>query len=141
MDHECVKCHALHWKKERLACSSNANPKFGTCCLDGKVVIPNLQDPPRELLELYNGTSHLSAHFLRHINSYNNAFAMVSLQHGSREILGPGPDVFIVRGEVRHHSGSLLPHEGNPPQYAQLYFQTPEAALELHMNRGANAGQ
>ncbi|KIL54493.1 hypothetical protein M378DRAFT_1055673 [Amanita muscaria Koide BX008] len=140
MDDECRKCNALHWRKERLTRSTNANPKFGTCCLDGKVSIPSLQEPPRELWELYNGTSLQSTHFLDHINSYNNAFAMVSLEHG-RVNLGPGPDVFVVRGEVRHRAGSLLPDGENPPLYAQLYFQTPGNALEMRMGRGANVGQ
>src|ERR1700678_2394367 len=81
MDVECPKCGALHWACERLNKSTIARPIFGTCCLDGKVKIPKLLKPPRELLELYNGTNFHSKHFLAYITSYNNAFAMVSLSH------------------------------------------------------------
>ena len=52
MDVEYPKCGALHWACERLA-KSRSDPAtyvFSTCCLDGKVKLPILQKPPRDLL-------------------------------------------------------------------------------------------
>ena len=132
MDLECPKCGALHWACERLARSTIARPAFGTCCLDGKVKIPKLLQPPRELLELYNGVNHHSKHFLAHITSYNNAFAMVSLSHTPVNLPG-GPQSFTITGELKHMSGSLLPEPGKTPVYAQVYFQTNEQALDLRI--------
>ncbi|PFH53024.1 hypothetical protein AMATHDRAFT_138861 [Amanita thiersii Skay4041] len=123
----------MHWNCEKLISSSNWHPRFGTCCLQGKIALPILQPLPVELLQLYDGTSNHSDHFLQHINSYNNVFAMVSIGH-RRVPLGPGPETFIVQGEVRHRMGSLLPEPGHVPVYAQLYFVTPEEALELCVN-------
>ena len=134
MDVECLKCGALHWACERLSKSSIASPKFGTCCLDGKVKLPALQNPPRDLLKLYNGTNHHSKHFLTHITSYNNAFAMVSLSHNAVHLPG-GPQSFIITGELKHMSGSLLPEPGKTPVYAQVYFQSNEEALDLRIQR------
>ena len=48
----CSSCHALHWKDERLAKSSIHNPKFGKCCLNGKITLPALDPPPPELQNL-----------------------------------------------------------------------------------------
>jgi hypothetical protein len=46
MNVECSKCHALHWICEKRARSSQRNPEFGTCCLNGKVTLPYLQPLP-----------------------------------------------------------------------------------------------
>ena len=97
MDVECPKCGALHWACERLNKSTIARPIFGTCCLDGKVKIPKLLKPPRELLELYNGTNFHSKHFLAHITSYNNAFGMVSLSHNPVHLPGSPQSFTMIR--------------------------------------------
>jgi len=36
--------------------------------------------------------------------------------------IGRGPYVFRINGVVHHRIGSLLPNEGDPAQYAQLYI-------------------
>jgi len=35
---------------------------------------------------------------------------------------GRGPYIFRINGVVHHRIGSLIPDEGNRPQYAQLYI-------------------
>ena len=35
---------------------------------------------------------------------------------------GRGPPVFKINGQVHHRIGSLLPHEGTPPKFIQLYI-------------------
>jgi len=49
MDVACSSCGALHWMVEKLSDSSKRNPRFGTCCMDGKVQLPPLQPPPEPL--------------------------------------------------------------------------------------------
>lgn len=133
MSIQCPSCKALHWDAERLSKSSKRNPKFGTCCLQGKIQIPLLQPLPRELKELYDGTSPNSAHFLKHNVSYNNAFAMVSLS-AQPVNLGAGVPHFTIQGELRHLHGTLLPEEGENAKWAQVYFVTDQQALNLRMN-------
>ena len=136
MDVECPKCHAVHWKQEWLSNSSIDNPRFGTCCLSGKVELPKLERPPRELWELFDGTDPNSKHFLENIRAYNAAFAMASLgvnvDHSVND--GQGPNIFKIQGELHHRTGSLLPEENESPIYAQLYFYDPERAVQHRMN-------
>ena len=57
MDVECVKCHAVHFKCEKLASSSNASPKFGACCLQGQINLPALSQPPHFLHHLLTSSA------------------------------------------------------------------------------------
>ena len=142
MDVPCSDCGALHWKSEKLVNSSQIHPKFGTCCLSGKIKIDKLHNPPPELLHLLSGEDAISKQFRDHIRSYNNALAMTSL--GCNQVhavnQGHGPYVFKVQGRVYHQSGSLIPRPGVTPIYAQLYIYDPQEALELRMNHRANTG-
>ncbi|KAJ7037314.1 hypothetical protein C8F04DRAFT_1035991, partial [Mycena alexandri] len=138
----CPKCQAKHWKAEQLSKSTRNNPAFGSCCLDGKVVLPPVRQPPRDLLELFDGTSHHSAHFKKNIRSYNAAFALASLGVTVDKSVqdGRGPYVFKIQGALYHHLGALLPEPGNDPVYAQLYFYSSEEAnaARLRRNQGGN---
>ncbi|KAJ7202233.1 hypothetical protein C8J57DRAFT_1260306 [Mycena rebaudengoi] len=143
MDLICSKCGARHWKAEHLSKSTVNNPLFRTCCLDGKIQLPAIRAPPRELLELYNGTSHYSKEFLKNIRAYNAAFALASLGVTvDKSVLGgTSPYVFRIQGALHHKVGSLLPEEGQEPIYAQLYFYSPEEANAARMrrNQGLNS--
>lgn len=140
MNIECRKCYALHWLDEKHSKSTQTNPTFGACRLDGKIKLPMLEKPPRELRELYDGSSYHSDHFLKHIVAYNNAFAMVSVAHKQVHFDTPGPDVYTIEGELRYRMGSLLP-SNNQPLYSQVYFQTNEMALDIRMGRTAYVDQ
>jgi hypothetical protein len=35
---------------------------------------------------------------------------------------GEGPYIFRINGQIHHRIGSLLPEQGQPPQYAELYI-------------------
>ena len=53
---------------------------------------------------------------------------------------GNGPYVFKVQGRLYHQSGSLIPREGTPPVYAQLYiYDSRQEALDLRMGHQANS--
>ncbi|KAJ6587606.1 hypothetical protein DFH09DRAFT_909703, partial [Mycena vulgaris] len=118
------------------------NPCFGTCCLDGKIKLPAVRKPPRELLELFNGTSNHAAHFKKNIRNYNAAFALASLGVTvDKTVLdGHGPYVFKIQGALYHKVGALLPEAGKDPVYAQLYFYSSEDAnaARLRRNQGGH---
>lgn len=142
MDVECPSCHALHWAAERLASSSAAHPRFGLCCDSGQVGLPAYPDPPLALRNLFTGDSPQAREFRDNIRQYNAAFAFTSLgveideainRHGGR-----APYVFRIHGELCHLSGSLLPVEGRPPVFSQLYIFDPRMALQERARRNSN---
>ena len=141
MDIPCPDCGALHWEAEKLAKSRGGIMRFGTCCLQGKVVLPPVQAPPMDLLHLYNGVSPHSEHFLKNIRRYNAAFALASLGvKVDRSVQdGHGPYVFKIHGALYHRVGALLPQPGRDPVYAQLYFYSTADANRYRLNRRENA--
>ncbi|KAL6598841.1 hypothetical protein ACP70R_046101 [Stipagrostis hirtigluma subsp. patula] len=125
--HECQYCGAQFWYQERVkrSYSGEGHIRFHLCCRGGKVSLPFLKDPPPFLAGLLNPNGNiLSKYFLKSIRSYNSMFAFTSL--GAKIDTGinksPGPYVFKINGQVHHRIGSLLPDEGEPPVYAQLYI-------------------
>lgn len=106
---------------------------FHLCCLGGKVRLPLLRDPPPFLAGLLKPDGgNLYKYFLKSIRSYNSMFPFTSL--GAKIDMGinkgPGPYVFKINGQVHHRIGSLLPDEGKPPAYAQLYIFDTENEIE-----------
>jgi hypothetical protein len=55
-----------------------------------------------------------------------------------RSIIGRGPPVFRIQGELRHLSGSLLPEDSERPVYSQLYVYDPEMAYRVRISRNEN---
>jgi hypothetical protein len=126
---------------ERLTASSLANPRFGMCCLSGKIVLPPLHAVPPELLHLLTAQDDIGKSFRDHIRTYNNALAMTSIGHKVDESVnnGGGPYVFKLHGELSHKIGSLLPPDGEPPVYAQLYIYDPADAVNFWIANAWNA--
>lgn len=105
MDKICPKCFAKKWKDE-------AN---GMCCASGKVILPNIEEPPEPIKSLLTNNHSLSAHFLNNIRRYNSLFQMTSF--GAKEIReGNFMPTFKVEGQVYHLIGDLLPASGQSPQ-------------------------
>ena len=52
--HNCLHCDALMWLEEKLHSSSDKNPRFGFCCLQGKIKIPQDNPLPNEITIYYN---------------------------------------------------------------------------------------
>ncbi|KDR69847.1 hypothetical protein GALMADRAFT_214918 [Galerina marginata CBS 339.88] len=143
MNTVCSHCGALHWMAERLSSSTHNNNKFGKCCLQGKIQLPPLHNPPPELDLLFKGRDDRSKLFRDHIRQYNNALAMTSTGCTVDDRLnrqGGGPWLFKLHGKLCHHSGSLIPNVGIgvKPVYAQLYIYDPQDALNHRMNHPAN---
>ena len=104
-----------------------------------------LQQLPTELKNLFYGSDEKSSHFLENIRSYNAAFAFVSLglnlqPQNDPELPASGPRQYKIKGELWHALGSLLPPEGKPPVYAQLYFVAPETALQRRLANNEHHG-
>ena len=113
----CLYCGALKWPHE--------TPSF--CCNNGKVKLPRIRDPPKEIKELMNNKN-----FVENIRGYNNALALASLGSNQPE---SGP-CFKIQGKLHHLIGSLPPDIG-PPKFAQIYFYDSSQELEnrlAHMN-------
>ncbi len=63
MDIPCSACGALHWMAEKLTNSSNTNPHFGICCVQGKIKLAHLQNLPPELDNLFRGQNSQAKEF------------------------------------------------------------------------------
>jgi hypothetical protein len=137
---ECSKCHALHFLSEKLTASSARNPKFSTCCLQGKVDIPPFSNPPAFLLHLLQGLSPTSRAFRDHIRQYNAAFAFtsVAVKLDDRVVNASGPYSFRIHGGLYHQMGSLIPPPEHQHSYAQLYILDPQLALDERNRRNPN---
>ena len=138
--HACQYCGAQFWHQERVKRSYSGEGgciRFHLCCRGGKVVLPFQRDPPQFLAGLLDPHGDvLSKYFIKSIRSYNSMFAFTSL--GAKIDTGinkePGPYVFKINGQVHHRIGSLLPDEGKPPVYAQLYIFDTENEIQNRMS-------
>ncbi|KAF9552571.1 hypothetical protein CPC08DRAFT_617191, partial [Agrocybe pediades] len=145
MDVPCSQCGALHWMDERLSNSSKRNPRFGLCCMEGKVRIPPIGVPPQPLLHLLTSDEPAAVKFREDSWKYNRAFAFTSIgvqeDHSVNRGQHRGPPVFRICGELYHRTGALstagetLPAR---PRYAQLYIYEPRAALDMRMSSNAD---
>lgn len=100
MEVECSNCRAFYWMDEKLTRSSFIRPLFGTCCLQGKIMLPALITPPLAIQALYDGNDEQSKSFRRHTREYNAANAFTSL--------GAKLDGRVLMGGGLHHSLSTV---------------------------------
>ncbi|GJZ49308.1 hypothetical protein Tco_0603498 [Tanacetum coccineum] len=138
----CSHCQAKYWYGERtVRRSSKSNPKFSTCCSEGKVQLPFLHDAPQLLQQLmdYNG-GELSKLFRKKIKVFNAMLFPtpipppfhVNQEKINREINdGHGPYTFRLNGHNHHRIGTLLPtHADGRPRFAQLYIYDTENEVD-----------
>ena len=111
MDVECPNCSALHWMDEKLTNSSLHQLRFGTCCLQGKIRLPLLKVPPPVIRALYDGNDAKSISFRTYTREYNacNAFTSLGAKLDQKVLTGRGPRSFIIHGELRYRTESLIP--------------------------------
>ncbi|KAL6633537.1 hypothetical protein ACP70R_026208 [Stipagrostis hirtigluma subsp. patula] len=102
----------------------NNNVVYNSCCRGGKINIPPFRRRPEFLENLvrFDGDARCKK-FIRNIRQYNCLFAFTSMGANIDRTMndGRGPPVFKICGQVHHRIGSMLPREGNAPQYLQLY--------------------
>jgi len=127
MDTICGFCNVKMWIKEQLAKSSNNNPQFFMCCVNGKVLLPSLLTTPQEL-EVLTSKERSAVKFRDQIHMYNSVLAFTSLVAKVDESItrGTRPYSFCIQGELYHKIGSLCPAKGQHPQFAQLYIHDME---------------
>src|SRR5271154_6913990 len=76
--------------------------------------------------------------FRTNIRNYNNALAFSSLGvRIDQSVAGQsGIYTFKIQGELVHRIGSLLPHPGEVPRFAQIHIldsSTPQTAMNTRM--------
>ncbi|KAF3973852.1 hypothetical protein CMV_002762 [Castanea mollissima] len=109
--------------------------------MEGKVKLPLLKKPPPLIDELLDPLgSQRSKTFRTQIRTYNAMFAMTSMggKVDSRINDGRHPYIFKLNGQNHHRIGTLLPNDGQDPQFAQLYFYDTENEVENRMNIFSN---
>lgn len=123
----CEACGALLWHYESMIGSTThvLSQSFSLCCARGKVKLGNeLQNPPKLLMDLINRDHPKSSSFIDNIRRYNSMFSFTSM--GAKQDMsvnkGRGPYCYRIQGQNYHRMGSLLPEEGKPPMFAQLYI-------------------
>lgn len=113
------------WYCERARKTQHTKkPKFSLCCMQGKISLPLLKDPPIFLRDLLENKHPKSKAFLEDIRAYNSMFSFTSMGGKIDKTInnGAGPYVYRMYGQNFHMIGSLLPMEGNTPKFSQLYI-------------------
>lgn len=114
MDQICPFCGALSWQHETM-----------NCCSQGAIQLPTLAEPPLELAAIIQ-----SSHVQLNSRAYNMSLSMASVGHQNKGL----PDGwFILGGRSYHRIGGLIPSEGNPHTFAQIYMLDPDAASDRRM--------
>ena len=110
-----------------------SSPRFGQCCLTGKVSIDFVEPLPPEMYRLYAGQDADAREFRENIRRYNKAFAFTSSGgpgHLDASVLdGHGPPCYKIQGELYHRIGPIRPDDARLPVYSQLYVYDPKDAL------------
>ena len=132
----CEHCHAQLFAGE-VADGKRGKKRGRYCCMDGQVVLPEVQGLPR-LDALWRDETDAKARLLRqHSRKFNNALALAwelveepNLADGS----GWQPSV-VIQGKLYHLVGPLQAGEGSAPKFAQLYVHDPSAADDVATQR------
>jgi PIF1-like helicase/Helitron helicase-like domain at N-terminus/Helicase len=105
---QCSFCSALKFEQESAS----------ICCNKGSVNL-NPMKLPNELLEIIKKKK-----FKRNARAYNQAFAISTIGGIKQDnsVNNGGTQTYRVCGKAYHRYGSLNPKEGEPRQYAQIYF-------------------
>ncbi|GJR36588.1 hypothetical protein Tco_1212272, partial [Tanacetum coccineum] len=134
---ECSSCGAMLWFAEKNRGASNTNSdSYSLCCMRGKVKLDvDIMKPPKLLKDLITKQHPKSSSFLENIRRYNSMFAFTSLG-GTQDTsvnTGRGPYCYRLHGENKHRIGDLLPEEGKPPKFCQLYIYDTENEIRNKM--------
>ncbi|XP_071729024.1 uncharacterized protein [Rutidosis leptorrhynchoides] len=104
---------------------------FHRCCENGRVSLPQFQEPPLLLKQLLD-----SRYFTDNIRAYNQMFSMTSYGAKTDDTIDDGrsPYVFKVFGQIYHWIGSMCPQQGVPPRFLQLYIYETDHEFENRMS-------
>ncbi|CAN1799656.1 ATP-dependent DNA helicase PIF1 [Linum perenne] len=124
------------WREESTAATRKAPmPTFSLCCNGGKIRLPPARQPPQYLKELMTSEDSECRHFREYIRVYNGVFCFTSMGGKVQHTLNSGnaPYIYSIGGQIFHRLGSLIPSEGNSPQFAQLYVHDTNNEIEHRM--------
>lgn len=127
---DCPSCGALVWSSESTEKSSDGKPLFSICCQRGRVRLPKVKEPPEVLSRLMNQRSFKDK--IRVANSLL-AFTSIGANVDKSVMSGQGPYTFRIQGQNHHKMGSILPVEGKPPKFLQLYVFDTENEIQNRM--------
>lgn len=129
---ECSFCQALVWEKESNEKTKDGIPLYSICCQKGRVSLLAIREPPQLLKDLWE-----SPHFIENIKVYSSmlAFTSIGAEVDHSVSSGHGPYTFRIQGQVCHRLGSLLPPEGQPPKFGQLYIYDTRNEAQNRLNR------
>nr|GEZ97356.1 uncharacterized protein [Tanacetum cinerariifolium] len=88
------------------------------------MMLPRFHDTPPPLDNLLSHDQPSTAEFRDNIRVYNSMFSFTSFGAKIDNSINTGraPYTFRINRQNYHWMGSLLPAEGMPPKFAQLYF-------------------
>ncbi|KAL6516143.1 hypothetical protein OROGR_019448 [Orobanche gracilis] len=140
----CCYCNALVWPDEKTGrVKSIGSIAFSLCCMKGKVQLPYLPKPPTLLHDLLTDKDPRSKNFKENIRKYNSMFAFTSMGGKVQTSIndGGGPPQFVLSGQNFHRIGSLIPHAGQSPKFAQLYIYDTQNEVQNRMNNVSSNGK
>jgi hypothetical protein len=120
----CPYCKAFVWPGER-----------SICCMRGTITLPPLDVIPG-VVQLLGGQTAQCKRFRNSIRRYNAALSFTSLGADVDRDLANGRQgvyTFRVCGQVSHKIGSLLPEDGRPAKFAQIYTLDPAEQVECRL--------
>ena len=115
----------LFWLNKRLTHSTQSNPRFSLCCLDGKIKLWRPLPAPHLLDDTFNNIfDQKSKKFRTNIRAYNSTFAFTSMGANVDQLVNrqSHPYVFKINRHCHHLMGSLLSSNENAPKFTQLYI-------------------
>ncbi|CAN6881830.1 unnamed protein product [Brassica oleracea] len=111
--------------------SKTGEPTFTIFCNHGQIKLPPIKQPPVLLEELLQ-----SRWFRDTIRVYNYvlAFTSIGMKMDYSVVHAPGPYTIRIQGQTHHRIGSLIPRQGRPPKYIQLYIFDTDNEVRNHLN-------
>ncbi|GJY26770.1 DNA helicase PIF1, ATP-dependent [Tanacetum coccineum] len=138
----CESCGALLWHAESTVGNTHANSEsYSLCCGRGKVMLPKkLKNPPKLLMDLINKKHQKSTTFIDNIRRYNSMFVITSMGGKQDKSVNTsrGPYCYRIQGMNCHRMGALLPDEGKPAIFSQLYIYDTENEIENRIKFTSN---
>lgn len=124
MNFACQYCNALGYKDENRGTAGSIH--FGNmCCHKGNTVVPQLQPPPANLMQLYTSQDSTSKFFRKNIRKFNSGLSMASTRFDTDATVTNhqgGLSSFKIRGQLYRCIGPLQPMENAQPRCIQTYF-------------------
>ncbi|PWA57687.1 hypothetical protein CTI12_AA406940 [Artemisia annua] len=122
----CSQCMAKVWAAEasKGRVSGKNGDSFSIFCMNGKIKLERMIDPPEELLQLFKSDDKRSKIFQHDIRKFNMMFSFTSMGGNVDKNINKGgpPFIFRMSGQNYHLYGTVLPRDEEIPKFAQLYI-------------------